>query len=370
MQYSHWKNDHRETEHPAGVPLPAKDKPPTFYAWDTSTLTVPNIVTVRTCPGDAPVEKPEPEGADPVAGVKTIWQAKSPFFYAYPIQYIKNESEEPVLETQVTPVPVETDELPRAGVTTVWNEKSPYFFAYPIKYLQEREEEAEKLKQESRDNLKQLLEKEEAPEVEIEELKQESKDNIQRLVSPKEEVIVASPVVEEAKTITEEDTKLFKARKELRRQRALGRKHHRFEAEIETGYIKQSEYMSQFRWPDYDLSDGHLGCVSAYAQRRISKPAGAPVSYYAEFVGTADRGKEIAERARHQFLKKKIVPGGIEELEGETLTKTIEKDEADENPVKTDLVSLTATKEDEEHEPEPVEKVETTLKTVVSESST
>lgn len=367
LQYAHWKKDHRETKLPAGVPLPAKDKPPTFYAWETSASEVPNM-TVRTCPGDAPLERPEPERAAPVAGVRTIWEAKSPFFYAYPIEYVKNESEEPVLETEKekdTKVPVERTEekLPTAGVTTVWNEKSPYFFAYPIKYLKEREEEAAKLKEESRDNLKQLLKTEEEPATDIDELKQESKENIQRLVTPEEEIEVAVSPVEEKKAITEADTKLFKARKELRRQRALGRKHHRFEAEIETGYIKRSEYMSQFRWPDYDLTDGHLGCVSAYAQRRISKPAGAPVSYYAEFVGTADRGKEIAERARHQFLKKKVVSGGIEELEGESLTKTIEKDEADENPVKTDLVSLKATKEDEKKEPEPVEKVETTLKT-------
>ena len=138
IQYSQWKDEERDTTQFAGVKLPEDDPAPTFYAWDPEALKNMVRKALRPCPGDPPIQEKDPEGVPLKAGVTVTWENRPPYFYAYPIQYVKEDkkSEESVVVKETsTEEKAKLEDLPAAGTTLVQDEKSPYFFAYPIDKL-------------------------------------------------------------------------------------------------------------------------------------------------------------------------------------------------------------------------------------------
>lgn len=70
--------------------------------------------------------------------------------------------------------------------------------------------------------------------------------------------------------------------------------------------------MENFRWPATDLPEGGIRCVSAYATRQVSRPAGAKSTYHTTLVESGEDALRVARTAGSQFLRKKLVPGSIE----------------------------------------------------------
>lgn len=102
----------------------------------------------------------------------------------------------------------------------------------------------------------------------------------------------------------------------LKAQRAVGQKHHKCQSELQQGYVRRTEYMSKFQWPAPDLTQGTVRSISAFASRQCTRPAGMASSYRPTFVGSsAQVGLDIAQNVAHEFLKKRLVVGGIEALE-------------------------------------------------------
>ena len=73
--------------------------------------------------------------------------------------------------------------------------------------------------------------------------------------------------------------------------------------------------MAKYAWPAPELYGNTIRCVSAFASRQLSRPAGGPSSYHPNFVGTTARALAVVQQVTREFLHKKEAVGGIEALE-------------------------------------------------------